>query len=598
MKWPIFNEPLAAEIHNTPLSATFRSKILDVPYYIDLWCTDLGGLAGKSVLDFGCGAGMTTLGVALFHKPSVIIGIDINDNAKNLKYTLSAELIDLQWPENLSFETILPGDSLPKDKFDFVYSWSVIEHINLNLLNDTITGLYTTTRTDGYVLIQLSPLYLSPEGAHLNEYGLHNWEHLYMSEKQLFDIIWSTPNFSDQHRSATWGCFQTLNRITPDEIKAAFSRAGFQLVREYETFVDRQPPALLCETYPLDVLRRNQVVYLFKKVAKAEISDSLSRLGNIVNLFEDKVVKLNYGDEELAVFEGHFDPQDPGVTDQFLGQAETYDTRYFNPKTLPLKSTLQRVAPDLVPRRVLDVGSGSGNSVFALGRLYPEAEIVASDLSPAMLRILRRRALSEADLAARLYVVVANAAELRPKAGVFDLVIGSSMLHHLVEPFDTVKRLLHGVCSGGAAIFYEPFQAGYIVFRGCLDEIIRRAPVEGGVTERHLKFYRTLARGIDLFCKEDRSDPIYARLDDKWLFNRRHFEQTAEDCACLGLKIYSMNPPLHTFRDKLHTLHVRGLGEEIELAPWVIDILESCDESISPALRDELLMEGVIAFLK
>jgi ubiquinone/menaquinone biosynthesis C-methylase UbiE len=321
----------------------------------------------------------------------------------------------------------------------------------------------------------------------------------------------------------------------------------------------------------------------------------------LAEVFDDEVVQLKYGNDHMFAFAGHFDPQDPGITKQFLENAEIYDSRYYNPDALAqqLKLTLSRAGlPDLVPRRVLDVGSGSGNSVFALGHLYPSADIVASDLSPAMIRIMQLRAATLPAIEPRLTLVVGNAAELHPKEHGFDLLVGSSMLHHLVDPFGALKRLLRGVRHGGAAIFYEPFQAGNIVFRACLNEIMRRARSEGGLSEQHFHFYRTLTMGVDLLCKADRSDPIYGKLDDKWMFNRRHFEEAARESGCRGLRIYSTNPPQHTFRNKLHKLHMVGLGETVELPSWIIEILDSCDKSISPALREELLMEGSIIFLK
>src|SRR6202022_2391494 len=46
---------------------------------------------------------------------------------------------------------------------------------------------------------------------------------------------------------------------------------------------------------------------------------------------------------------------------------------------------------DLSPRIVLDAGAGTGHAARALKRRYPGAEVIALDLSLAMLRVAGRR---------------------------------------------------------------------------------------------------------------------------------------------------------------------------------------------------------------
>src|SRR5215213_5592869 len=114
---------------------------------------------------------------------------------------------------------------------------------------------------------------------------------------------------------------------------------------------------------------------------------------NVVNLpdwveqsFTTEITSLSYNSETFHAFAGHFDPEDPGVTEQFLENAAAYDAHYLNLTSIQrhIQASLNRAGlTELRPRRVLDVGSGSGNSVLALAELYPEAAIVASDLSPS-----------------------------------------------------------------------------------------------------------------------------------------------------------------------------------------------------------------------
>jgi ubiquinone/menaquinone biosynthesis C-methylase UbiE len=47
------------------------------------------------------------------------------------------------------------------------------------------------------------------------------------------------------------------------------------------------------------------------------------------------------------------------------------------------------------PLTILDLGSGAGNTVFPLLDLYPNATLIASDLSIPLLRALRRKQVAE-----------------------------------------------------------------------------------------------------------------------------------------------------------------------------------------------------------
>ena len=56
-----------------------------------------------------------------------------------------------------------------------------------------------------------------------------------------------------------------------------------------------------------------------------------------------------------------------------------------------------------------------------------------------------------------------------------DLVVGSAILHHLVEPAPFVEQAMRILRPGGAAIFFEPFEGGYAILRLICQEIVREA---------------------------------------------------------------------------------------------------------------------------
>ena len=84
-----------------------------------------------------------------------------------------------------------------------------------------------------------------------------------------------------------------------------------------------------------------------------------------------------------------------GVTEQFLENASIYHERYRSNEHWKHLVELGLTATNVDRNQrlnVLDIGSGSGNSVFAAVTLMPNANVVASDISPQLLRILLQAA--------------------------------------------------------------------------------------------------------------------------------------------------------------------------------------------------------------
>jgi malonyl-CoA O-methyltransferase len=95
----------------------------------------------------------------------------------------------------------------------------------------------------------------------------------------------------------------------------------------------------------------------------------------------------------------------------------------------------------LQPRRILDVGAGTGVATRVLMKRYPKAQVIALDLAPAMLRQARKRA----PLLRRLPCVCADAEALPFAAGSFDMVFSNLTLqwvHDLDRVFGGLLRVL------------------------------------------------------------------------------------------------------------------------------------------------------------
>ena len=139
----------------------------------------------------------------------------------------------------------------------------------------------------------------------------------------------------------------------------------------------------------------------------------------------------------------------------FDGLAPTWETRIGPHHLWALDLALEDVP---VPRRVLDLGTGTGVVALALAERYPEAEVVGVDLSPAMIEEARRRL--PAELASSVRFEVGDASALEYPDGSFDLVVLSNMIPFYDELARLTARggtlVLSFSRGAGTPIYVEP----------------------------------------------------------------------------------------------------------------------------------------------
>lgn len=100
------------------------------------------------------------------------------------------------------------------------------------------------------------------------------------------------------------------------------------------------------------------------------------------------------------------------------------------------------------PRRIVDLGCGTGTGTFALLDRFPEAHITAVDTSATHLQRLREKACARgAEGRVRTVQADLDAADW-PDLGAPDLVWASASMHHMADPGRALRQV-HGLLAPG-----------------------------------------------------------------------------------------------------------------------------------------------------
>ncbi len=239
----------------------FRSSFLDVPTILDDWMSQQGGLSGKAVLDFGCGECVSGLGVALKYPTSSVVGMEVVPRIHDCLKFAEREISLNRLPDNLQLKMVKPGEeAVPGMQYDFIYSWSVFEHINQNLLPAIVEQLRRSLKPSGRLLIQIAPLYYSSEGSHLLPWTQERWGHLFDQD----DIFRGKVRKVVTHDAMYEGLMQmysTLNRLTYQQLAKILTDGGLKIEKEYFSREEFEVPAGLLDVYQEDALKTKCVVY-------------------------------------------------------------------------------------------------------------------------------------------------------------------------------------------------------------------------------------------------------------------------------------------------------------------------------------------------
>jgi SAM-dependent methyltransferase len=143
-----------------------------------------------------------------------------------------------------------------------------------------------------------------------------------------------------------------------------------------------------------------------------------------------------------------------GTDESAMAELLDLDAEVLHEYLSDVTALIQELAAEPAPRRILDLGSGTGTGTFALLQRFDGAEAIALDLSGQLLHRLedRARVLGVAD---RVRPVQADLDAAWPAIDPVDLVWASSSLHHMADPDRVLADVFATLRTGGLLAVLE-----------------------------------------------------------------------------------------------------------------------------------------------
>ncbi|MGR7003203.1 class I SAM-dependent methyltransferase [Yinghuangia aomiensis] len=115
---------------------------------------------------------------------------------------------------------------------------------------------------------------------------------------------------------------------------------------------------------------------------------------------------------------------------------------------------IRKASAEQPPRRLVDLGAGTGASTLSLLARFPDADATAVDVDPQMLARLAEKA-EQRGLGARVRTVQADLDAAWPELGPADVVWASASLHHTADPLAALGEIARVLRPGGLFALLE-----------------------------------------------------------------------------------------------------------------------------------------------
>lgn len=188
------------------------------------------------------------------------------------------------------------------------------------------------------------------------------------------------------------------------------------------------------------------------------------------------------------------------IEKQFNLIAEEYDVN--RKKFIPCfedyyKNTTKFIVSNIEePKRVLDLGAGTGLLSYFWYRHFPASEYVLVDIADDMLNVARQRFAGIDNVS---YLAADYSREIPPQD--FDVIVSALSIHHLEnrDKETLFERIYDKLPEGGLFVNYDQFCAGQVDMDDWFDSYWESQLADSGLTEHDIELWRE-RRKLDREC--------------------------------------------------------------------------------------------------
>lgn len=211
---------------------------------------------------------------------------------------------------------------------------------------------------------------------------------------------------------------------------------------------------------------------------------------------------------------------------------------------------------------ILDIGCGFGDLTCGLassGRIE-RCEIYAIDHSIDSLRVLLASVLPQQGN--RVHVSTQDASALCFPEESFDLVVGSAVLHHILDYRALLRSVFHTLKPGGKAVFMEPSLHGYLI----PSLFLALAVSELGLTDTELRapefgMCRFLIDDTSYRMRHENDLSALDHLADKHYFREDYMSQLGYSLGFHRVSFSNYEPPEFYNDFMRHIMSVYGITD-------------------------------------
>jgi ubiquinone/menaquinone biosynthesis C-methylase UbiE len=289
-----------------------------------------------------------------------------------------------------------------------------------------------------------------------------------------------------------------------------------------------------------------------------------------------------------------------GVTEQFLEEAGIYHERYFARTDFDelIARVLAQTALDRQAAcQILDLGSGGGSSVFAFARAFPNANVVATDISPQLLGILMKLCAQSPELEKRICAVCVDVHEAVFAPRQFDLIFGAAILHHLVSPYEALVNTTKSLKPGCDLAVIEPLEAGSAILMLLFERVQNLLARKDQQANPAYQMCVAMRTDIQARFGPERLKPWSAVLDDKWVFDESYLWGLAKRLNFEDLEISPLQQDLtNVYASAFYSTATESGVSHAHLDDDVRGLLADFDRSFSLDFKTANPPTGAIVF--